>query len=71
MTGQSHYEGEEARKRRRLEGLTEGVAVCGLEAFVFDAGGTGFVLLEQIQGEAADDGEGSRRIQFGCTSSPI
>jgi hypothetical protein len=43
--------------------LTEGVAVSGLEAFVFDAEeAAGFVLPEQIQGEAADDGEGSRGV---------
>jgi hypothetical protein len=35
----------------------EGDAVSGLERFVFDAKRRRFVLFEEIEGEAAEDGE--------------
>jgi hypothetical protein len=55
--------GKRGMKRGEVEeGLAEGVAVGGLEAFVFDAEGAGWGLFEQIEGETADDGEGFRGV---------
>jgi hypothetical protein len=57
-SGQSHYERKEARGEKVEERQREGIAVSGLERFVFDARRREFILFEEIEGETAEGSKG-------------